>query len=284
MLAAAAEGEAAAVVPAVEPPVVVANVPPIRRAKGRPWKGIDESALLASCRWPECDKSFRDAKEARKHERVHLKDPGLDGAFRCRISNCDRNFSKAIDAVKHLQAVHGDRKQKCKCGKTFSDSSKLKRHIIQVHAQLTRYFCENCEFSCCFVSECVKHEVVQGHNRFDEIVDFEKQLSVVLDEFVAREEERVVANRDYGGDLDELKTSDEMVTTKVIHVQSKVPQAKKEKKPKPAKVAKKKTRKSKDDDGDDEQGQPSVLLDFCDVVLDFHKKRRVDEGSGSSET
>jgi hypothetical protein len=148
------------------------------RRKGRPWKGADKSASSCSCRWYGCSEVFPTAKKARRCESKHIKllesDAGPETAFQCQIGDCTCSFATANGLTKHL-VVHGARNFKCQCGKSFSDNSKLKRHIIQIHSELYRFECEECSFRCFYSEQKKRHDKSKGHDAwFDHGVDEEK--------------------------------------------------------------------------------------------------------------
>ena len=63
---------------------------------------------------------------------------------KCEI--CGKSFSRTEHLKKHIHAVHeGHKDYKCEsCGKSFSDAQYLKKHMHTIHEGHKNYKCESC--------------------------------------------------------------------------------------------------------------------------------------------
>jgi len=156
-----------------------------KKSKGRPFLGTDDSAFSATCRWTGCQEVLATSAAARKHERSHVRNlpvqqPGEEKrSYVCKINNCNSAFASERALAKHL-IIHGERKRQCTCGKDFTDYSKLKRHIIQVHSKLHRFVCVDCGYAAYFDEDMAKHVERKKHAKYSEVQIDDSSLDELL--------------------------------------------------------------------------------------------------------
>ena len=89
-----------------------------------------------------CEKSFRNAQNLKRHERIH------DKKLECKV--CNKKYAQREELIRHQKHFHEDLKtETCGiCGKKFADKTNLNQHLPTHDKNRPKPFkCERCEYS-----------------------------------------------------------------------------------------------------------------------------------------
>ena len=89
-----------------------------------------------------CEKSFRNAQNLKRHERIH------DKKLECKV--CDKKYAHKKELIRHQKHFHEDLKtETCEiCGKKFADKTNLNQHLPTHDKNRPKPFkCERCGHS-----------------------------------------------------------------------------------------------------------------------------------------
>ena len=87
---------------------------------------------LFVCKYPNCEKSFNQNENLKKHEKLHSNNK----KFICSFPNCGKKFSENSNLKIHYHCHNDERPYKCNfpnCGKSFNDKGNLKFHEKSAH-------------------------------------------------------------------------------------------------------------------------------------------------------
>ena len=93
-------------------------------------KNIGEKLFI--CKYPNCQKSFNQNENLKKHEKLHSNNK----IFICNFPNCGKKFSDNSNLKIHYHCHNVERPYKCifpNCGKSFNDKGNLKYHEKSAH-------------------------------------------------------------------------------------------------------------------------------------------------------
>ena len=87
-----------------------------------------------------CEKVFRNKQTLQKHTKnIHEKMEVL----KCNI--CNISFQNKYGLLSHTKTFHEQKKNDCRsCGKSFSTTQNLNKHIYKVHEGQRDHKCESC--------------------------------------------------------------------------------------------------------------------------------------------
>merc|ERR1711962_220090 len=146
----------------------------------------DLAPALHLCTYPGCSKTFSKPSRLRDHERVHS---GVR-PYVCSVQGCEKSYSRAQHLKRHTSSAHHDlhsdddsdtERKKLNvassqsvvcdtCGKAFSNSDNMAKHVKQVHSKTY-----SCSHTGCDMSFNKKHQL-RNHVNFDH-----KGLSLTCD-------------------------------------------------------------------------------------------------------
>jgi KRAB domain-containing zinc finger protein len=121
-------------------------------ARSQDSKTSQQADVQAVLKCEQCETTFSDAAALRAHaESEHGAANVGDGAactstarFVCTVEGCDKSYVARASLNNHIRATHDGRDYRCEqCGKRFSTSSSVRRHLSNVHAITPKveFFC-----------------------------------------------------------------------------------------------------------------------------------------------